>query len=72
MMSLMPAPRPQTTIKPAPSEPCLESFRRGAAGSNPLDTPDPIMAAMGAYYAEREAKRAADLKKLIAEFRSRG
>ena len=71
MMSLMPAPRPQSTPKTPPTEPCLESFRLGSTGTNPLETADPIMAAMGSYFAKREAQRRAKLEKMVAEARAR-
>ena len=70
---MIPAPAPSQPLKPqtAPVEPCLESFRLGARGTNPLDTDDPIMAAMGSYFQRREALRQAELDDLIAEARAR-
>lgn len=70
MSPATPSPAPSER-QVAPVEPCLESFRFGARGANPLDTADPIMAAMGSYFARKEAARRAELAKLLAEARQR-
>jgi hypothetical protein len=67
---MIPAPAPSPQQRPTvTTEPDLESFRRGARGAHPLDTADPIMAAMGAYFAEKEAARKAELAELKARAR---
>jgi hypothetical protein len=69
-MSLVPAPRPASP-KYAPVEPCLVSFQAGAKGESPLETRDPIMACMGAYFARREAARQAEMAERLADARRR-
>jgi len=65
-----PPPAPSSS-RNAPNDPCLVSFSEGAAGVDPLATPDPIMAAMGLFFASREARREAELAELQAEARQR-
>jgi len=65
-MSLVPAPRPALLV-----EPCLVSFQAGVRGESPLTTADPIMACMGAFFAQRNAARQAETKALIADARRR-
>lgn len=63
------APPPSKSPRTAPVDPCLKSYRAGATGANPFTTADPIMAAMGAYFAKREARRQAELAELKARAR---
>lgn len=70
-MSLMPAPRPESTANLVPEEPCIESFQKGARGCHPLKTADPIMAAMGAYFQRQEELRRLELEDLKAELAER-
>lgn len=64
-----PPPAPQHSPRTAPQEPCLVSFRAGVTGGNPMETRDPIMACMGAYFAEKETRRKAELAELKARAR---
>lgn len=64
-----PPPSPEHSPRTAPVEPCLTSYRAGAVGVDPFTTADPIMAAMGAYFAKREARRKAELAELKARAR---
>lgn len=64
---MIPAPLPAPNT--APITPDLASFRSGAQGVDPFSTPDPIMAAMGSYFAKKEAARQAELAELKARAR---
>jgi len=69
-MSYAPAPLNSPTNL-APAEPCLESFHLGARGTEPLITVDPIMAAMGLFFAKKEAATRARLASLRERLRCR-
>ena len=63
------APAPKPISNAAPVSPCLGSFHVGASGVDPMQTADPIMAALGSYFAEREAARLTELEGLRAKAR---
>ncbi|MGE3483471.1 MAG: hypothetical protein AB7L09_01945 [Nitrospira sp.] len=67
------APNPSAPVQPhtAPVNPCLDSYQEGADGTNLLSTRDPIMAAMGLYFACREIEREAELAELKARAREK-
>lgn len=63
------APPPANPSRTAPAEPCLASYQAGASGVDPMSTSDPIMACMGAHFAQKEARRRAELAELKARAR---
>ena len=62
-------PARQSSSRTAPINPCLASYQAGVDGADPLTTADPIMAAMGSFFAKREAARRAELAEQVARAR---